>query len=131
LNSRAQELVLETRRVIGLQLLISVLVAAGFFVGSGPWEALSAAYGGLTSVLSAFLLSRGVIRAGSAVEEGEKKKSEAILYAGAAVRFVLVLACFGIGLAALKLAPLATVMGFIAVQLAFIFSAKRMKQQQT
>ncbi|MFQ5488622.1 MAG: ATP synthase subunit I [Gammaproteobacteria bacterium] len=131
MDPHAQELVFETRRVIGLQLLISALVAAGFYVGNGPWEALSAAYGGLISVISAVLLSRGVIKAGTAVEPGDKKKSEAILYAGAALRFILVLVCFGIGLAVLKLAPLATVMGFIAVQLAFIFSAKRMKQQQT
>ncbi len=131
MDSHAQELVLETRRVIGLQLLILVLIAAGFFVGKGPWEALSAAYGGFISVISAVLLSRGVIKAGSAAGPGDKKKSEAILYVGAALRFILVLACFGIGLAALKLAPLATVMGFIAVQLVFIFSAKRMKQQQT
>ncbi len=131
MDPRAQELVQETRRVIGLQLLVVVLVAAGFALGRDPWEALSAAYGGMISVMSALLLSRGVVKAGTAVGEGNKKKSEAILYAGAALRFILVLACFGIGLAALKLAPLATVMGFIAVQLVFIFSARRMKQQQT
>ncbi len=131
MGSPAQELVLETRRVIGLQLLVSGLVAAGFLVGKGPWEALSAAYGGLISVLSALLLSRGVGKAGAVAQQGEKKKGEAILYVGAAVRFALVLACFGIGLAVLTLAPLPMVMSFIAVQLVFIFSAKRMKQEQS
>ena len=131
MDRQARQLVVETRRVIGLQLLMGAGIAAGFFMRGGAWEALSAAYGGMISVMSALLLSRGVISAGTAAGAGNKKKSEAILYAGAALRFILVLACFGIGLAALKLTPLATVMGFIAVQLVFILSARRMRRQQT
>ncbi len=126
---RAQELVLETRRVVGLQLLIAVLVAAGFFMGRGSGEALAAAYGGLVSVVSTLLLSRGIRKAGAVVARGEKKKSEVILYGGAAVRFLVVLACFGVGLAVLGLTPLAMVAGFAAVQLVFVFTARRMRQQ--
>ncbi len=128
---RAQELVLETRRVVGLQLLIAILVAAGFFVAQGPGEALAAAYGGLVSVVSTLLLSRGIRKAGTVVARGEKKKSEVILYGGAAMRFLVVLACFGVGLAILELAPLAMVAGFVTVQMVFVFTARRMRQQGT
>jgi len=103
--------------------MIAVLAAAGFYFGRGAWEVVSAFYGGLISVLSASLLRYGIVKAGSAVSHDDKKKSEALLYAGAAIRFLLVLVCFAIGLAVLKLAPMATVSGFIAVQLVFLYAA--------
>ena len=126
MNTAAHELAAKTRRVIGLQVTIGALAAAGFFLAKGPWEAWSAAYGGLISVTLALLLSHGVIRAGEAARESAKK-SQMILYAGAALRFILVLALFGLGLAGLGTAPLATVTGFIAVQLAFLIAANRNK----
>jgi len=129
LETGAQGLVLETRRIILIQLLIGLVVAAGFYLAYGPWEALSALYGGAISAVSALLLRWGVVQAGGAVQQGEKKKGEAILYAGAAVRFVLVLMLFGIGLAFLELTPLATVMGFITVQLVFLFAARALKRR--
>ncbi len=129
METGAQGLVLETRRIILIQLLIGLVVAAGFYLAYGPWEALSALYGGAISAVSALLLRWGVVQAGGAVQQGEKKKGEAILYAGAAVRFVLVLMLFGIGLAFLELTPLATVMGFITVQLVFLFAARALKRR--
>ena len=120
----AQDLLAKTRRLIGLQLMAGVAVAAGFFMIKGSWEALSAGYGGLVSVLMTTLLSRGVLMAGRIVP-GNPGGSQALLYLGAAVRFVLVLALFGIGLAALGLAPLATVVGFVVVQLMLPLSAVR------
>jgi hypothetical protein len=48
-----------------------------------------------------------------------------ILYGGAALRFVLVLALFAIGLAVIGLAPIAMVAGFAAVQLVFVLAAGR------
>ena len=119
---------MESRRLIVLQVVIAVLAAVGFYFGKGAWEALSAFFGGLISVMSAVLLRYGVVRAGSAVQPGDKKKSEALLYAGAAIRFLLVLACFAIGLAVLKLAPLAMVSGFVAVQLVFLYAAHTARQ---
>jgi len=130
LETGAHGLVHETRRIIKLQLIVGVLVATGFFLAYGSWEAMSALYGGLISAISALMLRWGVVQAGTAVQQREKNISEAILYTGAAVRFVLVLVLFGVGLAALKLTPMATVMGFIAVQLVFLYAARSMKQQQ-
>ncbi len=48
-----------------------------------------------------------------------------IVYGGAALRFVLVLVLFGIGLALIGLAPIAMVAGFAAVQLVFLVVAGR------
>lgn len=116
----AQDLFANTRRLIGLQVTAAVVVAAGFVAIGGWREALSAGYGAGISVLMTALLSRGVAAAGRAADPG---RSQALLYGGAAVRFVLVLALFGIGLARLGLAPLPTVVGFIAVQLMVPLSA--------
>ncbi len=128
MEAGAQRLVHETRRIIKLQLIVGVLVAAGFFLAYGPWEAVSALYGGLISAVSALILRWGVVQAGGAVQQDEKNRGEVILYAGAAIRFVLVLVLFGVGLAILKLTPLATVLGFITVQLVFLYAARSMKQ---
>ncbi|MGE0370299.1 MAG: ATP synthase subunit I [Gammaproteobacteria bacterium] len=120
MDSAGDELRAKTRRVIGLQLGIGLAAAAGFFTVEGPAAAWSAAYGGAVSLGMSLLLSRGVLLAG---RMRSAQASQAVLYAGAAVRFVLVLALLSVGLAVLKLAPLAVVVGFIAVQLAFMLAA--------
>ncbi len=122
MNSAAREIVATTRRIIGLQVGVSALVALGFYVGKGNWEALSALYGGAISVAVAFLLSSGVARASGAARHSQ---SMWILYFGAALRFLLVLVLFGAGLGFLKLDPLATVAGFIAAQLMYVSSARQ------
>lgn len=122
METAGNELRTKTRRVIGLQIGIGVAVAAGFFTVKGPAAAWSAAYGGGVSLVMSLLLSRGVMLAG---RMQSAKASQAVLYAGAAVRFVLVLALLTVGLAVLKLVPLAVVVGFIAVQLAFMLAAGR------
>ncbi|MEK7323499.1 MAG: ATP synthase subunit I [Pseudomonadota bacterium] len=123
MNADASEIVSTARRVLGLQLGALVLVAAGFFLVKGHWEALSALYGGLISVVVAFLLSRGVLRAANAAPH-DHKKSMLILYLSAAQRFLLVAVLFGVGLAMLKLQPLPTVAGFIAAQLVYLVAMR-------
>lgn len=122
MDAAGNELRAKTRRVIGLQIGIGLAVAAVFFTVKGPGAAWSAAYGGAVSLAMSILLSRGVQLAG---RMQNAQASQAILYAGAAVRFILVLALLVVGLAALKLEPLAVVIGFIAVQLAFMLAASR------
>lgn len=126
MDSNAQELIVKARRVIGLQVLIVGLIAAGFFLGKGTWAALSVLYGGLVSIILAWLLGRGVMQAGNSAQQSAKK-STVILYMGAVQRFVLVLITFGFGLAFLRLEPLATVIGFAVPQLAFMIMAARHK----
>ncbi|MBK9131937.1 MAG: ATP synthase subunit I [Gammaproteobacteria bacterium] len=126
MNSAGDELRIRTRRVIGLQLGIGLAIVAGFFTVKGPAAAWSAAFGGGVSVVMSLLLSRGVMLAG---RMQDARASQAVLYAGAALRFVLVLALLTVGLAVLKLAPLPVVVGFIAVQLAFMLAAGRSRQE--
>lgn len=116
------------KRVHVIQLIIGGLVAVGFYVFTTPWLALSAAVGTVISVIPAYWLGRGVAAASRSVEQGGKK-GEIILYASAALRFLLILLLFVLSLALLKLDALATVVGFIFAQLAFAISAIFFKQE--
>lgn len=118
-NTAVSEIVAATRRVIALQAGAAALVAAGFFLSKGKWEAVSVLYGGLISIVIAFLLSRGVVRAADTARQSQKK-SMVILYLGAAQRFVLVMVLFGVGLMVFKVNPLATIVGFVAAQLMYV-----------
>lgn len=106
------------------QAITGLTVAAGFFLARGPWEAVSAVYGGALSILMALLLSLSVAMAGQSAA-GNPGGGQLILYAGAGLRFVLVLVLFGAGLALIGLAPLATVTGFAVVQLVFLLAARQ------
>jgi len=114
----AQELRIKTRKVIGLQFLVGMLLAIGFWLAYTPWQGFSALYGTMISMLSSWWLSRGVSRASASAGQG--RSGEIILYVGAALRFIMVLAMFAVGLAAIKLAAVATVVGFVIAQLAFV-----------
>ena len=127
-NSPGQALLAKTRRLVALQCGAGVVVAAGFYLASGQWDALSAGYGSAIGVLMTLLLSQGISLAGKVKST---QQSQLVLYAGAVVRFMLVLALFGLGLAGLGLAPLATVIGFIAAQLVFPLSAIGRRGEQT
>lgn len=128
MDPAALELAARARKVIGLQIGIAGLVATGFFLVQGEHEARSAFYGGLVSVIAAWMLSRGVIKAGESVRLNPRTGTW-ILYISAALRFVLVLVLFGVGLAVLKLEPLAMITGFIAAQLVYLlrFGSRRGK----
>lgn len=123
MNKTANGIAAASRKIMTLQLTVSGIVALGFLIGKTDWAAASAAYGGLISVVLAFLLGRGVARATDAAAES-RTKSMLILYLGAALRFVLVLALFAAGLGLLKLDPLPVVAGFLGAQLVYIFGAR-------
>ena len=116
----AQELKIKTRKVIGLQLIVGLLLALGFSLIYSQWHGLSVLYGTMISMLSSWWLSRGVSRAGASAGQG--RSGEVILYVGAALRFIMVLALFAVGLASIKLAAVATVIGFVMAQLAFVIA---------
>lgn len=106
------------RKVIALQLGIAALVAAIFALAEGGWSALSALYGGMIGLAVSWMLRRGVLKANE-IARDDPKRGMTALYVGAVQRFVLVLALLGLGLAVLDMAPLATVIGFGAAQLAY------------
>ncbi len=117
-----EDLRARTRRLISWQIVTGLVVGAGYYLGRGPWEAVSALYGGGLSLLMALLLGLSVAYATRAAAQ-DPGQGQLILYGGAALRFVLVLALFAIGLALIGLAPIPTVAGFAAVQLVFVVAA--------
>lgn len=118
------QLATKARSVTGLQIICSVLVA-GLFLVQGTWDAVSALYGGLAGVLTTLILSRGVKRAEQSVLR-DPKRSLQILYFGAAQRFLLVAGLLALGLAALKLAPVAMCVSFALAQLCFAMGTRGM-----
>jgi ATP synthase protein I len=116
------ELANTARGVISKQLVACVLIALSFLL-QGQWHALSALYGGLISISTALLLSRGVARASKAAAT-DPQKSMAILYVGAVQRFLLVLGFFALGLAIFKLDPLAVTVSFGVTQVTFVLASR-------
>jgi ATP synthase protein I len=112
----------QARKVLGAQLLVTVLVAALFLL-QGTWASVSALYGGLASVIIALLLRRGIRRASQLALENPKK-SMTILYVGAVQRFVLVLVLLALGLAGLKLDPVAVCVGFAVAQVGYLANSR-------
>lgn len=110
------------RKVILYQLLIGALVALGLLGVQGIWQAKSALYGGLITVIMTFLLERRVERAGQAAASSARW-AMALLFIGFIERFLLVLVMFGVGFKMLKLDPLAAIVGFGLTQLGYLLSA--------
>lgn len=129
MNTTSFDITERTRRIVGFQILAAVVIAAGFFLGVGEVEGRSAFYGGLVAVTLTVMLSRGVKRA-EATAAQDLKKSMIILYMGAAQRFLMALAAFALGLAVLKLEPLAVFVGFAAAQFSYLFNARSMAQSK-
>ena len=118
-----------TRRIVGFQILASVVIAISFLIGMGAAQGRSALYGGLVAVILTVLLSRGVKRA-EASSAQDPHKSMVILYVGAVQRFVLALLAFALGLAVLKLEPMAVFIGFAAAQFSYLINARGMAQSK-
>lgn len=127
MNATASELYERARRVIGMQLLATLVMGVGFYIGVSPLHGRSAFFGGLVSVLLSYLLGRGVKRA-EALAATQPRQSMVILYIGAAQRFVIAIAAFGFGLALLGLNPLAVFIGFAVAQISYVINARHMAQ---
>ncbi len=122
MNTAESELTRSTRRVLGVQIIVSIIVA-GLFLLKSPWAVYSALYGGISSVLIALLLSQRVKRATEAAQDS-LKESMAILYVGAVQRFVLVAVFLVFGIAVVKFDPMAVSIGFALVQLSFVMGTR-------
>ncbi len=119
----------KARRVVVIQLLMTLLVAVVFFGVSAEeklWEALSAGYGGLSSVVLALISIKGFKRA-NALALSDPKQSMIILYIGAVVRFAAVIVLLGIGLGLLKLNAMAVFIGFALAQASYLMGVRDRK----
>jgi len=108
--------------VISTQLIVSIIVAA-VFLTKGTWDSLAAVYGGLVSICISLLLLRGIQRANDAAIT-DPGKSMRILYIGAVQRFVVVLALIALGIALLKLSPIALITGFALAQIGYLLGSR-------
>jgi len=131
----------KARRVVVVQLLVTIVVAtafvsSGLFTSSGliangtegnsVWQALSALYGGFASVLLALISIMGFTQANE-LALSDPRKSLMILYIGAVVRFAAVIVVLGIGLGLLKLEPKAMIIGFVLAQISYLMSVRDRK----
>ncbi len=120
-----EEIASNARRLLKTQLLAAT-VAGLLFLTQGQWQALSALYGAFISLSTTLLMSRGMQLAERLAGE-DMKKMQAILYGGAAVRFILVIALFLLGLAVVDLEPLATAVGFGLAHAAHLINLRALK----
>ncbi len=143
-NSLGSDLAVKARRVVFVQLLVTLVVATGFLVfgvlqseqaegvfgslliAGGVWNALSALYGGLASVLLALISIMGFTQANE-FALSDPKKSLMILYIGAVVRFAAVIVVLGIGLGFIELEPKAMIVGFVLAQISYLMSVRDRK----
>jgi ATP synthase protein I len=106
--------------VLAIQAMLTLAIAAGFYMYQRQWGALWAAlYGGGIGLgisgLSAFRLAQAA----------RPDAGLTALYFGAVERFIFVAAAFAAGLAALKLAPVPLLAGFGGAELAYFIAAMR------
>lgn len=121
-----QDLQVDSRRVLLIQLVSTLVVAASFAVAKNYFDGLSAFVGGLISISMVLLLVRGVKRATACAVE-DPKRSMVILYVGAVQRFVLMIVFFGLALGVAKLEALACFVGFGLAQLSYVLAGQGKK----
>jgi hypothetical protein len=128
-NTIDKALVGKAQKVLVVQSLTTLLVATAFFAASTEqnlWNALSAGFGGLSSVVLA-LISIGGFKRANAIALSDPKQSMMILYVGAVIRFAAVIVLLGIGLGLLKLDALAVFAGFALAQASYLMSVRDRK----
>jgi len=119
MNAHERSFAMGARKLLVLQLVIGLLVAAVFMWLQGQLAGVSSAYGALVSIILSSLLRFAVQRTLQA------NKGMTLLYMGAAIRFALALIFFGVGLAALDLAPLPLIIGFCMAQAAYVILMRK------
>lgn len=112
------------RRLLLVQAALTAVLAVGWGLYSGVADALAVVYGGLASMLLAWLHKRGVRKAEERALT-DPKAGMLILYVGAVIRFFLLIALLGVGFGLLKFPPHPMLSGFVLAQLGFLALARR------
>ena len=112
------------RKLAMLQILLLAATSFIFFMIYGGFQAVSAGCGGLIAMTNVLLLEWRRRRAdsGRAPSAGESIR---LLYRTALERFVLIAMLFALALGVLQLEPVALITGFIAGQVALVFTGTR------
>jgi len=107
-------------RVLVLQILVTVIVAAGFGMQRGLPAIVAGAYGGAITLVSTWWMARSVRRASTLAARNLAQGSLA-LFGGLAQKYLFAMVALAVGFA-LKLDALALLAGFGLTHLAFLFS---------
>jgi len=124
IQTKTSKIAANTKHLVLSQFLIGLFVSIVFLLVGNSWQSVSAVYGFASTILVSTYLSFGVIKA-ETIAQTDPKKSLGVLYSGAAQRFLLVIGLFIVGLAILKLDPLATAAGFGFSQLGYVINLRR------
>ncbi len=109
------------RRVLAIQLLITLGVALTYLVSQGLLAALSALYGGAIALFSSWLMGWRITKAADAAAH-DSNQGAFVIYAGVVQRFLLTLVLMALGMGVLKLAPVAILAGYAVTQVAYLFN---------
>ena len=110
------------RQVLIAQVLLTLLLAAGFGVVSGWASLLAALYGGMVTTLITGWLAWRLRRAG---QVHDPAGGMAVIYSSWFLRYATVVVLLGAGLGYLKLLPLPLLVAFAITQLGFVASLRR------
>ena len=108
------------RRTLVVQIVLIAITALAFLLLKSSHYALGAIYGGIIALIIAALLGWRLQRAADHGAEEEKAQGSVQLAIGAIERFIVVGVGFGVGIAVLKLPPIAMIAAFAAAQLSFL-----------
>lgn len=112
-------------RVVATQLVLTLLLAAGFFVfQGGSAGALAACYGGAVTVAISLWMAWWTQRVARSARD-MATAGLGRLYLGNLARYALAIGLLAYGLGGLKLAPLPLVIAFAITQFGFVISARR------
>jgi len=110
----------DARRVVIVQSLATLLLAAGFGMVGGWSQGVAGLYGGAVTVVLTLWLAWRVRRAGAA------GGGLATIYTGAIARYALAAMGIAVGIGWLKLAPLPLLAGFALTQFGFVVLWRRL-----
>lgn len=112
------------RRLLFAQISLTLVLALGWGLYSGYFDAMAVVYGGMVSIVLAWMHKRAV-RKSEDVSLRDPKAGMLVLFVSAVLRFILLIVLLGVGFGLLKLAPQPMLAGFILAQLGFLFVARR------
>ena len=108
-------------RLLVIQVVAGIVIAAGFFIRFGGAAAAASIYGTGIALLVSLLLAW---RLNQAAQPGNTLRG---LFIGAVERMFAVGALFAIGIGGLQLAPLAIIIGFAGAELAYYAASAALK----
>ena len=109
-----------SRRIIFVQAGLGVFTSLVVYVVVQSWLAMiSALFGTLIAVTASFVAASRLQRA-SKLAYQQPRAGVAVLYAGATLRFLIVIFAFALGIGLLKLPAMHMVMAFAIAQLGYL-----------